>query len=443
MPTIFRPETEDFINTETNETFTTHEDAAENVSASLGNQPITSSALEDTGDVPFEDVEDLPPSTIGDLEEPEKIDTPVRDDFDGLLGDLDEINEGLLGKSEFTAGQEDEAGISGLETTMDELGGQLRFLKGRETSIPIELQSEGVGRGRTAGGVAPLQSARLRDNAVEAFRVSSLIDGVNIQLGAARRKVDAAVEEKYGALELEKQQILENLDILVKSGVLDEEEKKQADATRERIKKEQDELAMQKETEREVLNTVAELAPQIVDMPNAAKILAEMQNAEGLIEVYQIAANYGVSLEDPQSLTGTSTDLRTFATLHPELKVGSPEFLKAFNTFQAKGGSVTPTVSTPVLDEISNATNKDLKTMVRNTFSTEFATKIISEFTDEILREFLYNFEAEQAEQQQSVEPEMFLEVFKEYLGIKDKKDKKDKDDRSSAIDRPDEDEED
>ena len=388
----------------------------------LGRQPITSGVLEDGGDIPITDSEAVPPTSVAGLEVPEKTETPAGDRFGDLTGELDKINDELLGESGDRARAGEAEGVGGLEDTLNDLGGQLKFTIGQEKAIPLELQQEGEGRTRTKGGIAPIQAGRLRDNAIEAFKISSRIDGVNNLLGQAQRKVDAAMDEKYGELKRRKEQILENIDILIKSGTLDEEQQKRAEDARAKAQADLDKIAEDKETERAVLNKTNEFAAQVAELPNSAEIFFRMEHAENELEVVKIALEAGLSIPSSVDLTGTTANLRTFVKLRPDLELGTKEFETAFAAFEASRKSPTKVTPDPT---IFTATGKELAKIVNDKFASnpEFTTKLSAELNDEMTRVFLSKYDAEVAYQlanqphpQQPLDPFAYLEAFKKWF---------------------------
>ena len=85
-------------------------------------------------------------------------------------------------------------------------------------------------------------------------------------------------------------------------------------------------------------------------------------------------------------------------------------------------GTSQVTKKAPTEDSLETATDKEIKTEVRDLFSTEFKNKIIEELNSEQLREFTIDFKATQEELQQSLDPDIFFTEWKKILGIGEKK---------------------
>ena len=79
---------------------------------------------------------------------------------------------------------------------------------------------------------------------------------------------------------------------------------------------------------------------------------------------------------------------------------------------------VTPTPGIPIPFDIENLTSGKLKTQIKNTFDSAFANKIILDFTDEQLKEFIRDYQATQNELRQSIDPEQFLVEWLKETGI-------------------------
>ena len=60
---------------------------------------------------------------------------------------------------------------------------EINRLSAEANIIPLEVQQESLGRGRTEAGIAPIESARLRENTVQALRANALHMQVERQHG--------------------------------------------------------------------------------------------------------------------------------------------------------------------------------------------------------------------------------------------------------------------
>ena len=80
-----------------------------------------------------------------------------------------------------------------LKTAQDKLAAvnaRLAGINAEAQAIPIKIQQETEGRGRTAGGVAPLQTAQLRENALKALPLQAEAIAAQAEVQAAQGNVE-------------------------------------------------------------------------------------------------------------------------------------------------------------------------------------------------------------------------------------------------------------
>lgn len=173
------------------------------------------------------------------------------------------------------------------------LNAQASALNREAQAIPIQLQQESQGRGRTEAGAAPLQASRLRENALKALSIGQQADitaaaatGSQLRLNAAKEKAQQIVDLKYKPLEdqlaIKKQQYELNKDIL--SSI----DKKRTEALNAAIKREETMLAEKKANEKAVsdliVNASSQGAPQ--DIVNRAKNAKTPSEAAAILGQY-------------------------------------------------------------------------------------------------------------------------------------------------------------
>lgn len=146
----------------------------------------------------------------------------------GLSDQLMQSMNVLTGKSAYTAEQETLAGLPELQKQQQDLQSQLTAQINEQKAIPLQIQQEFAGRGATAGGVAPIQTARLRENAIKALTTSSLLNAVQGNIANARTTVDRLVSIKYGPEEEKIKALQSNLDLIQKSPAYTEAQKSRA-----------------------------------------------------------------------------------------------------------------------------------------------------------------------------------------------------------------------
>ena len=137
----------------------------------------------------------FPVSTIDIL--PPIQPTPQETQQSELLKRIGSTAESLVGESKYRAEQEQALGIPELTKTQNELSGRLTALKNEALAIPLQLQQESIGRGITREGLRPIETAALRNNAIQALSVNSLLEASRGNLATAQNLADRAVAQKY------------------------------------------------------------------------------------------------------------------------------------------------------------------------------------------------------------------------------------------------------
>lgn len=227
--------------------------------------------------------------------------TPAQTEAQGLTGTLKQLNDSLIGKSADQTAAEAAAGIPGLNETITDLSSQLTGLQNQAKAIPLSLQNESEGRGITAGGLAPISSAALRDNATQALTVSTLLDAAKGNLSTAQAKADAAVAAKYGPIQEQITAATANLNLILNSPEYTQEEKAQAQSQLDAQNAKQAVLDKQK-ADASTINTTAITAASYIgnfkataDYPSAATALNAISNASTPAQAQSIATATGLT----------------------------------------------------------------------------------------------------------------------------------------------------
>lgn len=218
--------------------------------------------------------------------------TDSENQYENFFKQLQDVQTSISDEGAFRAEQERVSGVEEQETALGDLTTRLRDLQRKETAIPLILQEQSKGQGITAGGLAPIEAGELRKNAIEALTVSSLIDATSNRLVSAQRKVERAVQAKFGPLLAEKNAIIQNLDLVLKSPKYSREEKDRAEAQRVRQENETRLLEQQKEDQTKIWTAAVEAAK------NGANtvILEKIQNAQTPEEALKISVSGGFAV---------------------------------------------------------------------------------------------------------------------------------------------------
>ncbi len=208
QPQIFAsPETE-IINPTTGQT------------ALQASQGITMDSLKPA--IPFQitPIKDIPIYPIAGLNveitPPITMTQPEKEASD-LTKMLQSLTEQTVGKSVYQAQQEQAQGIPELYKTQTDLSARLKAIQNEALAIPLQLQQDVMGRGVTAGGLAPIQTAALRNNAIQALSVSSLLEASRGNLTLAMDLVDRAVAQKFDPIKEQISALQSNLQLIISS----------------------------------------------------------------------------------------------------------------------------------------------------------------------------------------------------------------------------------
>ena len=214
-------------------------------------------------------------------------------------GASDNLQEQIL-KSIDTLGTErtrkqELEGVAGLPKQRQELQGvvnQLQALQKEAMAIPLQIQQESEGRGRTAGGVAPLQQGRLRENAIKSLSLSAAGQTMlgNIQLADANiaSALEAEFEPERTRLATLKQLYDFNKD------ALERKDKKRADALNVYLKERERLLGLEQADKNEIYN-IGKIAGNFgADTATIQKIFTAKTREEALA----LAGQY---MQDPRA----------------------------------------------------------------------------------------------------------------------------------------------
>lgn len=242
------------------------------------------------------------------------ITTGIANDYTALQKQLDlanqqqtkgaqeqvDIMQVLTGRTADLQQAQEQAGVSTETANLNKYAEQLANLNAQASAlnreaqaIPIQIEQESQGRGRTVAGVAPLEASRLRENALKALSIGQQADiaaaaatGSQLRLNAAKEKAQQAVDLKYKPLEeqlaIRKQQYELNKDIL--SSI----DKKRTESLNAAIKREETALAEKKANEKAVSDMMVRAASQ--NAPQA--LLARAQKAKTPTESALILGQY-------------------------------------------------------------------------------------------------------------------------------------------------------
>lgn len=227
--------------------------------------------------------------------------TPTETKANDLSASLISLNDMLVGKTAYQAEQNTIAGVDDATKTITDLSARLTGLQNEEKAIPIQLQNDAAGRGITAGGLAPIQSAKLRDNAVEALTVSTLLEAAKGNLTNAQALADKAVLQKYGPIQEQITAATANLKLILDSPQYTLDQKNRAQQQLDIQNARQDQLDKAK-ADTTAISTVAINAAQYsstftptTQYPTVSTALSAISKATTPAEAIAIASSTGLT----------------------------------------------------------------------------------------------------------------------------------------------------
>lgn len=272
-------------------------------SGNVSNFPITSTSLNSVPSVDYETPQGTTVYPVAGLDSTVAPLAPTQPEEDA--GDLNKrlqrLNERLVGESTYRAEQENVQGIPELSKTQTDLATRLKTIQNEALAIPLQLQQDATGRGITAAGLAPIQTAALRNNAIQALSTASLLEASRGNLTTALDLVDRAVAQKFDPIKEEIAVKKANLDLILNSPEYSLAEKNRAQAQKDAQEGIEREVQKQEQNQKEIYNIATQAAKNGAD----PFTLREIQSATTPSEALARSAESGFAVT-PQSVSSRS-----------------------------------------------------------------------------------------------------------------------------------------
>lgn len=271
----------------TEEQLQNRQTALENIRAGRPqDEGISSADLSTGGEIDVSEPGEIPLPDISGIDT--ELTEPEQEASD-VISQIRDLNQQTVGESQFRARKEQELGVPELQKTQRDLQAQVKALQNEARAIPLQVQEESTARGRTRAGVEPIETARLRRNAIKALSVSSLLEATKGNLNTALDQVDRAVEQKYEPIKEEIRAKKANLQLILQSPEFSVEQKRRA-RRQERLQEQRENEVAQQEAEDKAIGQVAVEAARL---GADAQTLRRIQNAESEVEATRIAQEAG------------------------------------------------------------------------------------------------------------------------------------------------------
>ncbi len=255
---------------------------------------INSSSLGTQAPIAFQEPQGSPVFPVADLAVPDLQPTAPEQEAQGFSEQLQSLNERLLGQSAFRAQQEEQAGLPALQATQQDLSSRLQAIQAEAKAIPLQLQQEAKGRGITTGGLQPLQTARLRTNAIQALGVSSLLEASRGNITLAQDLVDRAVAQEFDPIREEIAVKRANLNLILESPEFTLADKNRARRAIAQESAKEREIDEQEANQRAVANIAIDVAQKGGD----AVLLRQIQQITDPVEAQRIATEGGFGVQE-------------------------------------------------------------------------------------------------------------------------------------------------
>ena len=197
---------------------------------------------------------------------------------------------------------ESEVGVQEKFDEVERLGGEGVRLSNERQAIPLEIQEDFRGRGTTAAGIAPIQTSRLNNNAIQVLSNNTSLDSAIRSLESANRFVEDSLAAKYNPIR-EQLAFEESLIGVQKERLAQVDEKKRvkleaAIADREELlNTEKERVAKEEQEDQEILNIVV----QAINSGASGADLVAIQNANSVEEALRVAQPFlGLSFRQDQ-----------------------------------------------------------------------------------------------------------------------------------------------
>lgn len=299
----FDPNTQSFITTPTS--IATNTPTTDSTLKSFNQSmvtPITSDSMKNTTPVPLSTPKDNTSSYLSSINQVAADlatqNTLAQQEFDRLNKEAktqsSEIAslQSLLGEKSTDRNLTYETqGVNKLYNQLADLDAQATGLANEAKAIPIQIQNEFKGTGATDAGVAPIQSARLRDNALKALSLGQQAAIASAQYDKAKNYADQIIEAKYDKIQADINAKLTNLSALKEFDLTPAQEKARQ-AREEKLNAEKAANEEKKKNESDVQNLVITAASQNAPSTLVAKAKLAKNGAEAASILGMYAGDY-------------------------------------------------------------------------------------------------------------------------------------------------------
>jgi len=218
-----------------------------------------------------------------------------KDAYNSANTDLAKLQSELGGKSadiNDAYNQVDQNGnsVNTLASKLRQLSAQSQALGYQKTIIPSQLQNNAAGTGATDRGLAPIEAGQLRNNMIQQATIAMQAAVINADYQSAKGYADQIVDAKYEQRLADIEAKKTNINNIMFN--LTDAQKKQADATLQRLNKEQRDYEDLKANEKSISDMVIQASSQNAPQDLVAKAKEAKSPSEAAMILGQYAGDY-------------------------------------------------------------------------------------------------------------------------------------------------------
>jgi len=218
-----------------------------------------------------------------------------KDAYNSANTDLAKLQSELGGKSadiNAAYNQVDQNGnsVNTLASKLRQLSAQSQALGYQKTIIPSQLQNNAAGTGATDRGLAPIEAGQLRNNMIQQATIAMQAAVINADYQSAKGYADQIVDAKYEQRLADIEAKKTNINNIMFN--LTDAQKKQADATLQRLNKEQRDYEDLKANEKSISDMVIQASSQNAPQDLVAKAKEAKSPSEAAMILGQYAGDY-------------------------------------------------------------------------------------------------------------------------------------------------------
>jgi len=218
--------------------------------------------------------------------------TPSEGEASSLIQEIQRLNIEEVGESVFRTQEEEKRGVEAIIQTQSDLSKRVKLLQAEALSIPLQFEKDFAGRA-SVGAIRGMSGAALRENTIEALRITALLEASRGDLTTALDLVDRAVAQKFDPIREEIRAKTTNLNLILSSPEFSRQDKnraqKQIDAQNNRLR----------EVAREEAKDLAigQIAVDVAAKGGDAQLLRQIQAAPDDVEAQRLASAAGFGIQ--------------------------------------------------------------------------------------------------------------------------------------------------